>query len=518
MKQKTIKKFEELLEDQIRLGLSKKDYEKENGVKANKINETISYFRDAYRDGKVCETDYSRINLLIIQSNKLGKEKIDDSVNLELSSMDEELSKTEEVEDDQGNIIEYVFDIKVRNKPNLSGRFSRDEMNMIYRLYSSYGSKLTQREVSRFFPEFSLFDFRRILRAFNITKASAQFAPHVIRENTHEDLLEMAYREKENNFLTTLENEQVRKNTNLVKEYFTEIQKLRSNDSRIDKIAENFFKADLSIPRKKLVPKSKTRTGIFHVSDLHVGAKVEPNSMFPNEYNIDIMRSRLNNLSEYIISENYDQVIINLLGDMLDGFDNQTARRDHFIPQNMNNFEQVNNYLQLMDEFFLKLLTHYDSNHLFAYSVGDSNHDGASGYTATKCLFYKLEFKYGMSCILFDTFFGHYKIGDHQFIITHGKDSKFQKRPLPMILDDKTKVMIYDWLEDQGITGRNIHFIKGDLHTDGINTHYKLDYRNVLSLFGASDYGMLNYYRTGHGVSYEVLENDNLLRGVLTNI
>lgn len=83
-------------------------------------------------------------------------------------------------------------------------------MNLIYRLYSYYGSSLTQRQVSRHFPDYSLVDFKRILRAFNITKASSPFAPHVIEEHTPEELQEMQLREKENDFLKAVEKNEVR--------------------------------------------------------------------------------------------------------------------------------------------------------------------------------------------------------------------------------------------------------------------------------------------------------------------
>ena len=64
-------------------------------------------------------------------------------------------------------------------------------------MYSYYGSSLTQRIVSRNFPEYSLVDFKRILRAFNITKASAPFAPHMFEEYTEDQLKEIHLREKE---------------------------------------------------------------------------------------------------------------------------------------------------------------------------------------------------------------------------------------------------------------------------------------------------------------------------------
>ena len=98
-------------------------------------------------------------------------------------------------------------------------------------------------------------------------------------------------------------------------------------------------------------------------------------------------------------------------------------------------------------------------------------------------------------------------------MITKSKDDEYMKKGLPLNLGLKEKNMIYDWLDSKEIYGRNIHFIKGDLHTENINSCYKLDYRNVLSFFGASDYSAYNFDRGNQGVSYELLDGANLLRG-----
>jgi hypothetical protein len=511
MKQKTIDKFIKQLQDQIASGKTKVEYEDDILKSPNYISAVWQRVKKEHKEGKIDDSTFETIESFYKAGNKV-------SVKSKSSDIDEERSKTEIIEDEDGNITGYTFDIAIKDKPSLVGRFSRDEMNMIYRLYSSYGSKLTQREIARFFPELSLYDFKRVLKAFSITKASAQFAPHVIRENTEEQLLEMAYREKENSFLSTLEAEQGRKNANLVKEYFSEIQKLTQEGVSLTGLVQDFFKVKLEDFKSEPKLRQSGRIGIFYLADLHVGAKVNPESLYANEYNIDVLKNRLSNLASEIISGRYEHVVINLLGDMLDGMDSQTCRRDHKIPQNMNNFEQVNNFLSLMDRFFTQLKGTYDPNKISVFSVSHGNHDGVAAYTAVKALFYKLQLGYGINCTLFDQFFGNYKIGGHQFVICHGKDSEFMRRGLPINLDDKTKVFIYDWLEERGIKGKNIHIIKGDLHNDNINTSYKIDYRNVLSLFGSSDYAMLNFQRSNHGVSYDVLEDRNLLRGTITDI
>ena len=94
----------------------------------------------------------------------------------------------------------------------------------------------------------------------------------------------------------------------------------------------------------------------------------------------------------------------------------------------------------------------------------------------------------------------------------------FMKKGLPLNITSDVKNTIINWLDDNNITGNNIHIIKGDLHSDNLNSCRKLDYRNCLSLFGASDHSNFNYDRNDHGVSYEVIENGNLLRGTFVNL
>ena len=64
----------------------------------------------------------------------------------------------------------------------------------------------------------------------------------------------------------------------------------------------------------------------------------------------------------------------------------------------------------------------------------------------------------------------------------------------------------------------NIHVVKGDLHTENINSCDKFDYRNVLSLFGASDYCAFNYSKNQYGVSYDLFIGDVLVRGTFENM
>ena len=101
----------------------------------------------------------------------------------------------------------------------------------------------------------------------------------------------------------------------------------------------------------------------------------------------------------------------------------------------------------------------------------------------------------------------------------HGKDPKFMKKPLPLNLSDQTEVFMRNWMDRNNINNDgHIHIIKGDLHSNALNANIKYTYRNVLSLFGDSDYSQMNYPSNGYGVSYDLYIGNNLVLGTFENL
>jgi hypothetical protein len=78
--------------------------------------------------------------------------------------------------------------------------------------------------------------------------------------------------------------------------------------------------------------------------------------------------------------------------------------------------------------------------------------------------------------------------------------------------------MLYEWLMKEGITSDKIHFIKGDLHSNALSSCARFDYRNVLSLYGASDYSNMNFSRNSYGVSYDLIIGEQVLKGTFENM
>ena len=172
---------------------------KEQDSNIEGINEVLSLYDDlTHRENLIKNFEDNQLTLNFEETEEEANEE-------EILDTDERVESSI-LRNNDGKIVGYKFKVYRRDNTPVMGVLSRDEMQLIYRLYSYYGASITQREVSRNFPNYSLVDFKRILRAFNITKASGPFAPHMYEEKTEEELKEIHLREKENDFLKKIEN------------------------------------------------------------------------------------------------------------------------------------------------------------------------------------------------------------------------------------------------------------------------------------------------------------------------
>ena len=420
---------------------------------------------------------------------------------------------TEVERDEDGNIQYYTFQIFRRDNPTLTGKLDRKEMETIYRLYSIYGANLTQKIVSREFPQYTFVEFKRILRAFNIYKANSEFAPHIIEEKSEDELVNLHNQNKENNVLRRIEKDQLAEANKLINKLAQENLELKRNSK------DFHFIEDVQIKPINITKKYETHKSlVLHLSDIHVGACCNTGSLYENPWNEEELERRLDKIIE-LIDDNFgilDTIVINMLGDYLDGMDNMTARRDHVMPQNMDNREQFNVFIRRMLIFFGQI-SNYCSK-LIVYAVPEGNHGGTADYMAIKALEYAAKKKFSnISFTVFEKYYGYYTFNEETYVISHGKDGQFMKRPMPLNLNDASSVMIRDWLDAEGIYEQNVHIIKGDLHSNNLNSCRKFDYRNVLSLFGNSDYSMMNYPTNNYGVSYDLFINKVRTIGTFEN-
>jgi hypothetical protein len=423
---------------------------------------------------------------------------------------------------DSGNIMYYCYQIYKKNKPALVGKLSREEMTSIYRLYTYYGDSLTQKSVARHFTDLSLVDFKRILRAFNIYKSNCPFPPHMMEECTEDELREIQLREKENSFLRKAEEDSIKNTEKLLKKYAQENLDLKKQLANLSDFGVD-IPDDIKPELIKAKPQSSKSINLY-LADIHLGSYTVSGSLYEenNNYGFDEAKQRLTQIIYKVGELGFMETInIVLLGDNVDccGFTGLTARQDHVMPSNMDAREQGNKFIELMDWFITSIVKNEMANNVSVYSVPTGNHSGNFEYMCNKALMFYLNSRFPeIKTQLWENYYGSFEQNSHVFYCMHGKDDAFMKRPFPLVIDDKSKVLLYEWLMNNGEYRSNIHFIKGDLHSNALSSCKRFDYRNVLSLYGASDYSNYNYSQNSYGVSYDLMIGTNLVRGTFENL
>lgn len=515
MKHSTVRKYTEILTAAKNSGQNLHLFCEKNGLNYNSIVGAISTLK---KQNDV-ETDEVKTLLRLYSEvvSKKGK-----SLNEVIETDDR--AETSILRGEDGRINFYSYQIFRRDKAPLTGKLTREEMNTIHRLYSYYGDSLTQRVISRHFVDLSLIDFKRILRAFNITKASAPFAPHMFEELSEDELREIQLREKENSFLRKAEEDQIKNTEKLLKKYAQENIELKRQMKDLSefkvKLPENLN--PILLEERKEVGRSIN----LYLSDLHLGATLTTGSLYKEniKYGFVEAQRRLAEILERLHQfGTFDTINLVLMGDNIDcaGVYGKTARLDHDLPENMDAREQANKFIELLLWFIGSLVEKENKfcSHINLYSVPCGNHGGNYEYMCNKALIATVNAKFpNIKTTFWEDFFGIFEFNDNTFICCHGKDDQYMKRGLPLNLDDKSKIMLYEWLHEMGIHKDNIHFIKGDLHSNSLNSCKRLDYRNVLSLFGASDYSNYNFSRNSYGMSYDLFVGSNLIRGTFENL
>lgn len=537
IRKSTIDNFVNNINECISSGLSRAAFCAHKQLYATYFSVNINKILEGYKEGIVAAEDFNRVIESMskldskyevyksetahtnaaspVQANIPFEEETLEQVSIE---PDDDRNSVNIIRDDNGKIKFYEFKVLRRDKAPLVGRLTRDEMNNIYRMYSYYGMSITQREISRYFPEYSLIDFKRILRVFSITKAVSPFAPHIIEEHSKEELMDMQMREKENDFLRGIEEQSIKNDRALLKKYAIENIELKRK-------LEEGVKIDLSgldlASGKPFTPTgTPSKKNLFlYLSDMHIGAYVSPLSIYSNPYDkdevirrINIILNRVHDLHETY--KGFDNIYVCNLGDSLDGYNGQTTRGGHSLPQNMCNKEQIHTFIFVMNYLFTEL-NKLEYNKMHYYCVGESNHDGDFGYAANVALETILANK-GVNCTIFDKFIGEFKAGETTFILCHGKDNKDMFKNLPLTLDIKTENFINEYLDNKGITG-NVIFVKGDLHQSATTYGRRFTYRSVGSLFGSSEWIHKNFGNTCWSCDYSIVdETGNRLDGLIT--
>lgn len=261
---------------------------------------------------------------------------------------------------------------------------------------------------------------------------------------------------------------------------------------------------------KEIVHKSNDKALMCYTSDKHIGANTLSNSVYDNVYNEKTFNKRLDSLIKemedlYTEFGTFTDLYLIDLGDPIDGWNGQTTRGGHTLPQNMTSKEMFDVYVSSHKRLFDYLHTSPIANKIHFVAMTEDNHGGQFSYIVNRGLEIYLNCKYPeIETTVCDKFIHNMKVGQHTFMLCHGKDSADMKLGFPKKLDDKTETYINKYINHFNLTG-NIHLVKGDLHQSATEYGQRFRYRNVMSMYGSSKWIHTNFGPTAAGVDYDIV-------------
>lgn len=496
-----------------------------NKISENKVKELIKELKgmSSLKDGKRKISYWYTQKNNIVNSDNISTDLIKEFLDV-YNKLKKFQPKTESVEtddraeinqerDEEGKIQFYTFAIYRKNTPTLEGKLDRKEMETIYRLYTIYGANLTQKIVSREFPQYTFVEFKRILRAFNIYKANSEFAPHIIEEKTEEELIALHNQNKENNVLRRIEKDQLAEANKLINKLAQENQKL----SKSSKLLEDLLKFDPTFKNERFeaIQTTKVESAIIFLSDLHIGAYNEKFGFYqlPNYDKKEILR-RIDKILNRFENRRYENIIVVDLGDSIDQFNKETTRGGHLLPNNMTDKEMSHLYLECMQYFFKNLKAFTTAFNYYYYSIGESNHSGDFGWALNLALSYKLQ-QEGWKTYISDYPIDDFMVGNFRFIYTHGKDNTNQYKQFPLTLNPQTELYFANYIAEKklNLNGEKVFVVKGDLHQYAYTSGKQFDYISVGSMYATSNYIAANWGNTPWSINYAIINGDNIMFG-----
>lgn len=254
------------------------------------------------------------------------------------------------------------------------------------------------------------------------------------------------------------------------------------------------------------------------ITDIHIGMDVnaDGNATYILKWDGEELNKRLDKVVNTIIDKSEgDILVIDELGDYLDGWNAQTTRGGHDLPQNMNNKESFDIAVKFKIDLVSRLIPHY--NKVIMNNVCEDNHSGEFGYVVNSAVKSILELKFdNVEVNNMEKFLNHYVIGSHCFILTHGKDSKHAKFGFSPILNDKNLSKIDQYCKVNKIYQKSdfIEFSKGDSHQAifDYSTSDDFDYCNYPAFSPSSQWVQTNFKVGRSGFVFGFIEYENNIK------
>lgn len=250
-------------------------------------------------------------------------------------------------------------------------------------------------------------------------------------------------------------------------------------------------------------------------TDVHIGMNPNENgfSLYGGQWNEQELQKTLEHIVLHVLANKQSNtLVVDELGDFMDGWDGETVRKGHKLPQNMDNEKAFDIGLSFKVKMIDSLAPYYEK--IICHNICNDNHAGSFGYVVNSAFKSICEIKYSnVEVINYRSFINHYFIGDYCFILTHGKDGKHLKFGFTPILDAKQEKKISNYIDENYLMKKNgsIEFSKGDSHQDifDSSTSDKFDYYNYPALSPSSEWVQTNFQKGKRGFYFFNYSNND---------
>jgi len=244
-------------------------------------------------------------------------------------------------------------------------------------------------------------------------------------------------------------------------------------------------------------------------ADVHVGMETDKDGhgLYGGVWNADVLEERRRRMIDEVRArwDGHEVVAVDL-GDFMDGWDGQTVRRGHDLPQNMDNREAFNVGVRFKLDTARDLLDLTDRVRF--WNVCNDNHAGDFGYVVNRTAQMATGADWS-NCL---RFMSHFTVGDHAFIITHGKDAKNLKFGFKPVLDHKQADKVSEYIRHHRLDRHHVTLLKGDSHQYLFDRRAHFNYLNVWAFSPASEWVQTNFTKGRSG--FVILEFDKARRDI----
>jgi hypothetical protein len=249
-------------------------------------------------------------------------------------------------------------------------------------------------------------------------------------------------------------------------------------------------------------------------TDVHTGMDASRGglSLYPVEWNGEMLLENIKLMAEFTIKNKQSDILyIDELGDYMDGWDGETTRGGHKLPQNMSN-EIAFDY-GLKAKVLLIDILQSEFKHIVCNNICEDNHSGAFGYVVNSAFKSVIEHKYSnVEVVNHRKFLNFYKIQDRMIVLTHGKDARNLKFGFKPQLDPRQIEKIDQFLKNYKIYNdcKYITFSKGDSHQClfDLCSSDDFDYFNYPALSPSSEWVQTNFKRGRRGFVLEHIKDN----------